>query len=260
MNPFYFGSTDKPLFGLHHQPVSSQFQDTSIVICNPIGYEYGRAHSAIRSLAIRLSSQGYHVLCFDYFATGDSSGKSDEVSMEQCIKDIELSCEEIKAISATRKVTVIGYRIGATFAAYASRTYKFNKLVLWDPIVNGDAYLNKLQLMHTEMLRDDRQFSERWMPPTDKTTELLGYDYKEAFRCEIKAIDLKKIERVKSRNIDVFCYKGKECDDLRVREDNFLTNSPVHEFSSDAEWDSLDKISSKILADQLIDKIVEVVG
>ena len=144
MTPLYFGDSSKPLFGIHHQPTSSQYQDSSIVICNPIGFEYGRAHSTIKTLAKKLAQKGYHVLRFDYFATGDSSGYSHEMSIQQCIQDIELSCEEMKAISATRKITVIGYRLGGALAAYTSESYNIKRLILWDAVFNGKKYLEKL--------------------------------------------------------------------------------------------------------------------
>lgn len=260
MIPFFFGDADRPLFGIHHQPSSSQFQDTSIILCNPIGFEYGRSHSILMYLAKRLSANGYHVLRFDYFATGDSSGHSNEVSIKQCLKDIESSCEEIKAVSATRKVTVIGYRIGAAFAAYASINCSFKRLVLWDPVIDGKDYLDKLQAMHKQMLHDTDRFDTRYMPSTEPTNELVGYEYPDELRSEICAIDLSKIEKVKSRKIDIFCYQDSECAGSIIQDDNFLANAAIHQFDNRAEWDDVEKIESKFLVDPLIEKILEVVG
>lgn len=260
MTPFYFGDSDKPLFGIYHQPASSQFQDTSIVFCNPIGFEYGRAHSVIRYLAKKLASNGYHVLRFDYYATGDSSGDSQDVTISQCIKNIELACDEIKTMSANRKVTLVGFRIGAALAAIISKNYKISRLVLWDPVIFGESYLNNLQVMHDRMLSDSNRFDLKYLSSTDISNELLGYEFTKALKNEIKAINLSELEKVKTRKIDVICNQDNKCNDSISKEDNFFAKASFHQFISHAEWDNVDKIESKVLPDQSIEKIIEIIG
>lgn len=260
MTPFYFGDADKPLFGIHHQPKSSQFQDASIVLCNPIGFEYGRAHSVIRYLAKKIALNGYHVLRFDYFATGDSSGYSHDITISQCIKNIELACDEIKIMSATRKVSVIGYRYGALLAAYASQSYKFNHLVMWDPVVDGEVYLNDLQGMHSQMLKDPDRFDPRYISDTGSFTELIGHNFSAPFRNEIKTFSLDKLEKIKTKKIDVFVCTDKDSDNALLKNNNFLVNARLHKCECQSEWTNINKIESKVLPDMLIEKIIEVTG
>lgn len=261
MIPLFFGDADKPIFGIHHPPAaSSQLQDTSIVLCNPIGFEYGRAHSVIRHLAKKLTANGYHVLRFDYYATGDSSGHSDEVSVDQCIKDITLSCDEIKTISATRKVTVVGYRYGALLASFASENYKFNRLVMWDPVVNGEQYLDDLKTIHKQMLVDPNRFDLNFLSNTDASTELVGHDFPEQFRERIRSLNLADLEKIKTRRIDVINNSNGYNIEPLVNENTFLTKAEVHMFDGQSEWKNAAKIEAKVLPDSSIEKIIEVIG
>ena len=48
-------------------------RQSAIVLCQPLGHGYLRAHRAFRNLAVSLASQGFHVLRFDYYGCGDSA-------------------------------------------------------------------------------------------------------------------------------------------------------------------------------------------
>ncbi len=261
MIPFFFGDADKPLFGIHHQPAaSSQLQDTSIVLCNPVGFEYGRAHSVIRHLAKKLTANGYHVLRFDYYATGDSSGQSHEISVEQCIEDIRLSCDEIKTISATRKVIVVGYRYGALLAAFASESYKFSRLVMWDPVVDGTEYLDDLQKIHNQMLVDPNRFDLNFLSSTDASTELVGHDFPQAFRDKIKSLNLANLEKIKTRKIDVLSNSAGYSVEPLINDNTFLSKAEIHKFDGQSEWKNAAKIEAKVLLDSSVENILEVIG
>lgn len=261
MIPLFFGDADKPLFGIHHQPAtSSQLQDTSIVLCNPIGFEYEKSHSVIRYLAKKLATKGYHVLHFDYYATGDSSGNSEDISIEQCIKDISLSCDEIKAVSATRKVSVIGYRYGALLAAFTSKSYKFSRLVMWDPVIDGGAYLSDLQKIHNHMLTDPNRFDLRFLSNTDSSTELIGHYFSESFQEKIKSLNLIDLEKIKTKNINVFSYRDSYNIEALINENTFLSKATLHKFDAESEWMNADKIEAKVLPNPSIENILEVVG
>src|SRR5215217_413896 len=103
MNPLYFGSSQKPLYGVYHPPKSQPgrpVRTTGVVLCYPLGQEYMRAHRAFRQLATLLTKSGFPVLRFDYYGTGDSGGDGDAGDVD--------------------------------------------KVVLWDPIVDGKAYVQAM--------------------------------------------------------------------------------------------------------------------
>ena len=56
MNPFFFGESERALFGLYHPPKSATVRELGVVLCYPMGQEYMRAHRAFRQLALILSN------------------------------------------------------------------------------------------------------------------------------------------------------------------------------------------------------------
>lgn len=145
MNPFYFGSSQKPLFGVYHQPVGSEVRDEGIVLCYPFGQEYMRSHRAFRQLALLLSKRGFHVFRFDYHGTGDSGGASSDVSVSECIENVHQAVEELSEQAGVRRMSLVGLRLGGTFAAKAlQKTGRLDGLVLWDPVVDGNDYYGEM--------------------------------------------------------------------------------------------------------------------
>lgn len=158
MKPFFFGDSARPLFGLHHPPSGGTPRRWGVVICNPFGQEYLRAHRSLRELANRLAAEGFHVLRFDYYGCGDSSGDSEDVSLDQWLLDISAAIAEVKEASASQRFVLLGLRLGATLSAQlASQRGDVERLVLWDPILDGAAYLQELRVAHGAWLREHAQ-------------------------------------------------------------------------------------------------------
>jgi pimeloyl-ACP methyl ester carboxylesterase len=145
MNPFFFGSSRKQLFGVHHPPKAATTRSAGILLCYPFGDEYMRTHKASRQLAMMLAKAGYHLLRFDYFGTGDSAGAGEDATIAQWLEDVATAADELKEASGVTRISLVGLRLGATLAAQAvtSRT-DVDDLVLWDPIVAGNGYVEEL--------------------------------------------------------------------------------------------------------------------
>jgi alpha/beta superfamily hydrolase len=122
MNPFYFGDSKNPLFGVFHAPQSEAGMDMAIVICPPVVHEYIRTHRALRQLAMALSANGFPVMRFDYFGVGDSAGESGEGGTERWALDIKSAIDEGMSHSNKRNVCLIGLRLGAALALKAVST------------------------------------------------------------------------------------------------------------------------------------------
>jgi uncharacterized protein len=150
LNPFFFGSSAEPLFGVYHAPDSTSVRSAGVVLCYPMGQEYMRAHRAFRQLAFLLSRAGFHVMRFDYYGTGDSSGDGEEATAERWIDDIAAALDELKDTADVDELAVVGLRMGALLSAFATAERKdVTRLVLWDPIVSGAEYLNEVLSDHT---------------------------------------------------------------------------------------------------------------
>ncbi len=146
MNPFYFGSDARRLFGLYTPARGRSPKARAVLLCHAWGSEYVRSHRSMRQLAGLLSAGGFDALTFDYFGTGDSAGEMAGAEIEGWISDIEEAITELKDLSGVSRVSVVGLRFGATLAARLFRQPRkdVEALVLWDPIVSGPQYVDAL--------------------------------------------------------------------------------------------------------------------
>ena len=140
MNPFFLGTSQRRLFGIHAPAAHRGGRPRAAVLCQPWGDEYVYAHRSMRQLAIRLSLCGFHTLRFDYFGTGDSAGEEWDIDMAGLEADVLTAIEFLKDIAAVEKVILIGLRGGANIAASTAVRSPgvVEALILWDPIFPGD--------------------------------------------------------------------------------------------------------------------------
>jgi pimeloyl-ACP methyl ester carboxylesterase len=200
MKPFFFGAAAKPLFGVYHSPADDVPPRGGVMVCYPFGPEYLRSHRALRELATQLAATGHHVLRFDYFGCGDSSGETEEGTVEQWLDDITRGVEELRESSGRPQVCVLGLRFGATLAALgASRDPGIDRLILWDPVVNGRDYLEELDRRNHAFM-EGRPRPPSWVegrPPV----EVLGTLLPRALRESIEGIDLLSLASLHAKSL-----------------------------------------------------------
>jgi pimeloyl-ACP methyl ester carboxylesterase len=157
-----------------------------VVLCPPAPQEYMRSHMALRKLATQLAREGFHVLRFDYYATGDSGGKSENGSLSQWRQNIVAAFEDLRACSGVKKVSAIGFRLGAALAASAPADVV--NLILWEPVVNGTAYIEELRTLHR------RQYAPLLfpppLPPRGAGGDILGSPFSAAMEADLQTVDL----------------------------------------------------------------------
>ena len=182
MTPLFFGSSQRRLFGAYEPPRAGGKGGHAVLLCQPWGQEYIRAHRSMRRLATLLAGSGCHVMRFDYFGTGDSMGTSQEVNFGGCAQDIETAIEELRDTSGANRVVLVGLRLGATLAAYvAARNKKvIGALALWDPVVSGGEYLEEL-LAHATG------------PAEGGGHQVAGFPLTESLESELRTLELSQL-------------------------------------------------------------------
>lgn len=162
--PFFFAGCRGKLFGVLHD-ASGQSDRTPFVFCHPFGEEKLWTHRVFVTFARELAKAGHAVLRFDYAGNGDSDQDFHESSIETALADIASAIDEVKGRLQSRRVNLLGLRLGATLAwqAAATRT-DVDTLIMWAPIVDGDRYLQELlranlttQLAVYREVREDRE-------------------------------------------------------------------------------------------------------
>jgi exosortase A-associated hydrolase 2 len=192
LEAFYFGPSASYLFGVYHPPKLTNRRE-GIVLCNPFGQEYMRAHRSLRRLAINLSALGYSVLRFDYRGTGDSAGTLVDVTAKDWQQDIRVAVQELMDIAAVPKVSLLGLRVGALLAAQvAVNNPQISRLLMWDPIVSGQAYIDELTsaISATE--------SRANFVAANGTLHFNGFSMPRTFQTSLAELDLRQIQGLQS--------------------------------------------------------------
>lgn len=224
MNPFFFGSGRRRLFGLYTPSRDPGTGARAVVLCQPWGHEYLAAHRSMRHLAKMLSGAGFHVLRFDYFGTGDSSGDIREADLSGWRDDIEMAIEELKDTTGVARVGLAGLRLGATLAAAvaARRAKDVDAVALWDPIPSGSDYLRELRNGATA-------------PATNGVDEEIGgFPLTRAMAAELEGIDL--AQSVPARTLVVVSTEGDACAALRAKLEGRIPSLEVEQIVSVPAW------------------------
>jgi pimeloyl-ACP methyl ester carboxylesterase len=192
MLPLFFGSAERRLFGVYETAQRRGDVARAVLLCNSWGTEYLNAHRSLRVLAQRLCAAGFDTLRFDYFGEGDSGGETEDADLGGWKQDIATAIAELKAMSTAPRVVVLGLRLGASLASEVALASAgdIDRLVLWDPIVNGAHYLTELEpgAMHGGM--GPRSFAPVQSDQATATAEIRGRVVSLAFLEGLRSIDL----------------------------------------------------------------------
>lgn len=194
---FFFGPNSRRLFGSYHPPVGGPGRVLT-VICPPLLSELGRTHSALQRVAVAVADAGQHVLRFDYYGTGDSFGTLEEVTVSDWLEDIAMAVQEGREISGCKTARVVGVRAGSLLACKSvGAEIDVDRLVLWDPITTGTAFLADLRCMQSTMVERNIYLSrvERREAMRDHGT----YRLSERMVAELGSLDAEIYERVQGK-------------------------------------------------------------
>ncbi|MCC9657552.1 amino acid adenylation domain-containing protein [Rhodopirellula halodulae] len=157
---FFFRSGSHDLFGVHYTPPANQpVANRSVVICHSIGHEYQRSYRNLQQLSVHLTQQGWNVLRFDYAGTGNSHGTAVEAAPQVMKRNIHDAVQWMTQRHSTTPVTLLGIRLGATLASQCQHPMVDQRL-LWDPVVNGQTFLRRLDDLHSATLVNGSRFSQ----------------------------------------------------------------------------------------------------
>lgn len=255
MHPFYFGDSDKQLYGVYDPPKSGNFSDTAVLLCYPMAQEYMRCHWANRQLVNRLSRAGMHCMRFDYYGTGDSAGTASDTDLGQWLSDVNTGLTELKDISGASKVSLVGLRFGAAIAASTPvKSHRVRKLILWDPVVNGSLYLNSLREMHKSLLDRLKQLHKnREQHQLYGMEELIGFKYSDSMIADIDSINLLEMTEFCATEIFLFVSEQREeYEHLREHLQSLGLLKGYQVASPAGEWNNLYEIENALIASEMI--------
>jgi uncharacterized protein len=259
MVPFRFGAPERELYGVYHPAQARRQPETGLLLCNPFGQEAVRAHRMYRVLAERLARSGFAVLRFDYFATGDSAGQDDEGELDGWCLDIAAAHAELRQRSRCSRTVWAGTRLGATLCAMASSRAGNapDRLVLWDPVVDGSEYLAELEAGHLRALKASYDILPNHLP-VQPGREAMGFALGEALSNQLAQLKAETLRGLLPAEVVLIANPGKVRVDeaFRKRPGRFREVRFEHAF----DWTSEEALNSALVpsdAIQLLARQVE---
>ena len=187
------------LFSVLHRPATPTGR--GVVLCAPLGEEMLWSRRVFVTFARELASRGYAVLRFDYRGEGDSDRWFHESSLTTRLEDTAFAVDSLRRLlPGTDHLTLVGLRLGASIAtAVAAERRDIQKLVLWDPVVDGADYMQsvlRMNLMfqmalHRKVVENREQLAERL--ERGETVNVEGYELSGALFSEVSALRLADI-------------------------------------------------------------------
>lgn len=252
MIPFFFGNSSSPLYGVYHPSEKGQ-ADLGVVLCAPFGQEYMRSHRAMRQLASMLARAGIPVLRFDYYGTGDSAGEISESDTDRWIEDTHVAIEELKDTGNVDTVCVVGLRLGALVASYACLTRKdVEHLVLWDPVISGEAYLEELR----NEIKNQISVRRTNFESSDGTLHFNGFAANENFQKSLKELDL--LNTYPSSPSNVLQIVSNVNDNMSSLKQSWSSNDGYNfkHIQTSGDWNFVDSNGGILLPQPIIQAIV----
>lgn len=240
--PCYFGANGQ-LFGLYHAAV--EVPSCAALLCPPLGQEMVRSHRIYRQLGSTLAAQGVAVLRFDYYGSGDSAGDGLDLDLERCVTDTVAAVGELRARSGCDHIIGFGARLGGSIALSAAVRAHFSELVLWDPVLDGAAYVAELDTMQ-DALRHDRMRFNKTRKAIDAADQWLGFPVSARLRGQLTEF------RVAPTAIPTRLLDSTEPTFARHWDTLLSDGAAVTRLPSPTPWTELERVEHAILSPDLI--------
>ena len=157
-----FGSPGRELVGILQTPNSGMPGVVAFLMGRPFGQEAIRTAPIYRAISDRLSREGCTVLTFDHHGCGDSPGEPDDQNIEDWAADTRAAQAQLLADAPRLRQHWFAMGLGANIAACAALKVESAPgcLVLWEPVLDGPAYMDRLKTVHRHELA--REMGLEW--------------------------------------------------------------------------------------------------
>lgn len=164
------------------------------IYCHPLFDERKCAHRFSYYLTGALADAGLELCRFDYIGTGDDEGEFADVTLDSLRNDLA------RIIPANVDICMIGLRLGASLALdyTISKPFKVKKLVLLEPIIKGDEYID--YLLRKQRIKDMMTNNSKSTNENNGSYNIEGFQASTKFINQLKGFDLFEITQ-KSHSI-----------------------------------------------------------
>ncbi len=185
------------LHGVLHLPAEATGR--ALVFCHPFAEEKKCAHRTMVDAARACAEAGWAALRFDLRGCGDSPGSFGRFDLDDWRADLQAALDCAAGKAQAEAVGLLGLRLGATLAAQvAEEREDVACLALWEPVVDGAAYIThnlrrsmiKAMITRHEGGEESEGAAAQAHALGEGTVDFDGYQVPEALREQIAAVDL----------------------------------------------------------------------
>ena len=184
--PFWLGPPSRRVYAAFHG--ASGAPSIGIVLVPPLLHELPRSRRFVAEVAVELAALGLPTLRFDFHGTGDSAGTGEALDLDSMRRDLELAVAALRERTQVERLVLIAWRGGAlALPGWLERGGTVDLILLWEPIVDGAAWLQEL------MEGDTRERAVRPPPragvarATDPSDgQLMGFPAPSRLRAELR--------------------------------------------------------------------------
>ncbi|MCK7578190.1 MAG: hydrolase 2, exosortase A system-associated [Chromatiales bacterium] len=182
ITPHFMPGQAGPLFCIHLAPRCGPVRG-QILYLHPFAEEMHKSRRTVALQARRFAREGFAVLQVDLRGCGDSWGDFADATWQGWLQDAHTALSWLRERASDVPLMLWGLRLGATLAAHLSADlgHKPHHLLLWQPVINGDVFLNQfLRLkLASEMLKSGSAQADtkalRTRLGSGETIEIGGY-------------------------------------------------------------------------------------
>lgn len=198
---FFLDSAPGQRFCLFFSPTGNQPCRGAVLYLAPFAEEMNKSRRLAAHQARLLASHGYAVLLMDVYGCGDSSGDFADARWTIWKRDLRLAAAWLRQ-RIDAPLSLLGLRLGALMAIELAAELRLQRLVLWQPVVQGAAYLTQfLRLRLTADLLTAPEHNTSGATGTDatrrllaqgETVEIAGYPLAPALAAELEELDARQ--------------------------------------------------------------------
>lgn len=199
--PLFLRTDHGERFCLYYPPSSNKTLQGMFIYIHPFAEEMNKSRRMIALQARAFASKGVGVFQIDLFGCGDSQGNFKDASWQIWKQDISAAKYWIES-HVDVPIYLWGLRLGALLALdFAKESeYVFNKIILWQPIINGHTFLTqflRLKLASQMISRaSDTTTNIQTMRNiflSGTSLEIAGYELSSELACKIDNLRLREL-------------------------------------------------------------------
>ena len=151
--PFFLKTDYGERFCLFYPPRSSDERSGAFIYIHPFGDEMNKSRRMAAMQARAFAAMGFSVLQIDLFGCGDSSGEFRDARWDIWKHDLSVAKRWIEN-RASSPASLWGLRLGALLALDFAKSSgdSFDQIILWQPVINGELFLN--QFLRLQMAKE----------------------------------------------------------------------------------------------------------